>query len=82
MSYDTNNTYHPNKSESIGGGVGANAVTNGKGSLLEGSYNEAQSHQEFLDALTAWRTGKPGTNNTIKKNVNEKVSIGILTIVK
>jgi hypothetical protein len=24
-------------------------------SLLSGAYNEAESHNEFLDALSAWR---------------------------
>ncbi len=44
MSYDTgSNNYNPNN-QSIGGGAGLNAIRNGKSSLLEGSYNEAQSH--------------------------------------
>jgi hypothetical protein len=38
-------------------GAGTNTKNNGGGSLLEGNYDEAQSHQEFLDALNAWRTG-------------------------
>lgn len=34
------------------GGVG----TGDSNSLLAGDYNEAESHNQFLDALNAWRT--------------------------
>jgi len=37
--------------------LGLNSKNNGGGSLLQGEYNEAQSHQAFLEALNAWRTG-------------------------
>jgi hypothetical protein len=38
-------------------GAGTNTKANGGNSLLEGAYDEAASHLEFLDALNAWRTG-------------------------
>ena len=62
MSYDT---LQKNSAQSIGGGNGTNTIMNGK-SLLEGQYDEAQSHQEFLDALNAWRTGSAKTTTTKK----------------
>lgn len=52
-------------------------MMNGKGSLLEGQYDEAQSHQEFLDALSAWRTGGPAKAPSVKKTTvpTEKVNL-------
>lgn len=45
------------KSNRLPPGAGTNTKGNGGTSLLEGAYDEAASHQEFLDALNAWRTG-------------------------
>lgn len=44
----------------------------GSNSLLEGQYNETDSHKQFLEALSAWRnSGKPQED----KKATEKVII-------
>jgi len=42
--------------------------------LFTGAYNEAESHQQFLDALNAWRNaGKPASSAEEKEEKKEKV---------
>lgn len=58
------------------------------GSLLNGDYDEAQSHQQFLEALNAWRTGGPTQGPKPKRTVvgapytltQEKVSLFCMTV--
>lgn len=45
-------------------------------SLLEGNYDEGESHNAFLDALNAWRGGgKVGDDPKKSVDKGEKVSI-------
>lgn len=60
------------KSEGIAVGT-----DDGPGSLLNGQYNEQESHQSFLEALHAWRKGKNPSDTTqpngiIKTPSNDK----------
>ena len=71
--YDMDTTAKPE------GYHGQNAKNNGGGSLLSGEYDEAQSHQQFLEALNAWRTGgttKP-SKPTAKPSAKATTVIGI-----
>ena len=40
----------------------------GKGQLCQGEYNEEESHQQFLDALNAWRSGEKAPQTEEEKS--------------
>jgi len=43
--------------------------------LLQGAYDEAASHQEFLDALNAWRTGSTAPPPKRSQPAPQRVSV-------
>jgi hypothetical protein len=50
--------------------------------LLEGQYDEGKSHQEFLDALNAWRNvGKPEEIKTSEKPAEKVIESQFLIFI-
>ena len=58
-------------------GSKAGGVTvGGTNSLLAGDYNEAESHNQFLEALNAWRNaGKPQEEKKPAEKVSKALSL-------
>lgn len=61
--------------DSYGQKSGGTAAGGPADSLLQGAYDEANSHNQFLEALNAWRNaGKPDDLKANAADKGEKVS--------
>ena len=85
--YDNDMSYY-NQMQSFNdddGGVGTSINEGGGGLLLDGNFDEAESHEEFKRALLEWRNGTAPTkqevninanNNNNKQKIKKNVDVG------
>ena len=88
MYYEMNEADYYNQIENyddevgVGTSVGAGGTGSGGGLLLDGNFNENESHEEFMQAVLEWRNGgnksaqeKPAINrNSAKSQQPKKIS--------